>query len=181
VWGPGAPERRRREEPGRRVAAAVQRICNRAAVQRICNRNDDRWICVCFIHRTAILKKTFITTVLTAVKKNKQPHTRPAGPGRLRSWSGPVDPEFQGRLRFSYDSMPDVHSRTTKILLNIEFKEACNELRLPADTYPGPPPIPALSAASQKAKTLQVLHHLAQTQGQRPMALPPELFSLSTC
>jgi hypothetical protein len=47
------------------------------------------------------LKKTFITTVLTAVKKNKQPTHTPGGPGRLRSWSGQVDPEFQGRLRFS--------------------------------------------------------------------------------
>jgi hypothetical protein len=47
------------------------------------------------------LKKTFITTVLTAVKKNKQPTHMPGGPGRLRSWSGPVDPEFQGRLRFT--------------------------------------------------------------------------------
>jgi hypothetical protein len=52
------------------------------------------------------LKKTLITTVLTAVKKNKQPTHTPGGPGRLKSWSGPVDPEFQGRLRFSYDSMP---------------------------------------------------------------------------
>jgi hypothetical protein len=26
--------------------------------------------------------------------------------GGLHTWSGPVDPEFQGRLRFSYDSMP---------------------------------------------------------------------------
>jgi hypothetical protein len=55
------------------------------------------------------LKKTFITTVLTAEKKNKQPTHTPGGPGRLRSWSGPVDPEFQGRLRFSYDSMPGQH------------------------------------------------------------------------
>jgi hypothetical protein len=56
-----------------------------------------------------ILEKTFITTVLTAVKKNKQPTHTPGGPGRLRSWSGPVDPEFQGRLRFSYDSRPANH------------------------------------------------------------------------
>jgi len=55
-----------------------------------------------------IVKRTFITTVLTAVKKINNQHTRPAGPGRLRSWSGPVDPEFQGRLRFSYDSRPAV-------------------------------------------------------------------------
>ncbi len=47
------------------------------------------------------LKKTFITTVLTAVKKNKQPTHTPGGPGRLRSWSGPVETDFQGRLRFS--------------------------------------------------------------------------------
>jgi hypothetical protein len=47
------------------------------------------------------LKNTFITTVLTAVKKNKQQL-----PGLLRSWSGSVDPEFQGLLRFSHDSMP---------------------------------------------------------------------------
>ena len=53
------------------------------------------------------LKKTFITTVLIAVKTNKQPTHTPGGPGRLRSWSGPVDPEFQGRLRSSYDSMPE--------------------------------------------------------------------------
>jgi hypothetical protein len=71
-----------------------------------------------FIHRTAegqILsaqdKKKIITTVLTAVKKNKQPTHTPGGPGRLRSWSGPVDPEFQGRLRFSYDSMPGTAPR----------------------------------------------------------------------
>ena len=43
------------------------------------------------------------------MKKNKQPthkvtkHTRP---GRLRSWSGPVETDFQGRLRFSCDSRP---------------------------------------------------------------------------
>jgi hypothetical protein len=37
------------------------------------------------------LKKTFITTVLTAVKKDKQPTHTPGGPGRLRSWSGQVD------------------------------------------------------------------------------------------
>jgi hypothetical protein len=52
------------------------------------------------------LKKTFITTVLTAVKKNKQPTHSPGGPGRLRSWSGPVETDFQGRLRFSYDNRP---------------------------------------------------------------------------
>jgi len=55
------------------------------------------------------LKKTFITTVLTAVKKNKQPtlaHT-PGGPGRLRSWSGPVETDFQGRPIFSSDNMPE--------------------------------------------------------------------------
>ena len=52
------------------------------------------------------LKKTFITTVLTAVKKNKQP-THTSGPGRLRSWSGPVETDFQGRLRFSYDNRPE--------------------------------------------------------------------------
>jgi hypothetical protein len=52
------------------------------------------------------LKKTFITTVLTAVKKNKQPTHTPGGPGRLRSWSGPVETDFQGRLRFSYANMP---------------------------------------------------------------------------
>jgi hypothetical protein len=87
VWGPGAPERRRREEPGRRVAAAVQRICNRAAVQRICNRNDDRWIL--FTERQS-LKKTFITTVLTAVKKNKQPTHTPGrpGPAEILVWAG---------------------------------------------------------------------------------------------
>jgi hypothetical protein len=59
------------------------------------------------------LKKTFITTGLTAVKKNKQPTHTPGGPGRLRSWSGPVDPEFQGRLRFSYDpGMPGTATAT---------------------------------------------------------------------
>jgi hypothetical protein len=51
------------------------------------------------------LKKTF-TTVLTAVKKNKQPTHTPGGPGLLRSWSGPVETDFQGRLRFSYDNRP---------------------------------------------------------------------------
>jgi hypothetical protein len=65
---------------------------------------DDMWIL--FKTMSQSLKKTFITTVLTAVKKNKQPTHTPGGPGRLRSWSGPVDPEFQGRLRFSYDSIP---------------------------------------------------------------------------
>ena len=42
------------------------------------------------------------------MKKNKQPtlaHT-PGGPGRLRSWSGPVETDFQGRLRFSYANRP---------------------------------------------------------------------------
>jgi hypothetical protein len=42
------------------------------------------------------------------VKKNKQPtlaHT-PGGPGRLRSWSGPVETDFQGRPRFSSDNRP---------------------------------------------------------------------------
>jgi hypothetical protein len=53
------------------------------------------------------LKKTFITTVLTAVKKNKQPTHTPGGPGRLRSWSRPVETDFQGRLRFSYANMPE--------------------------------------------------------------------------
>jgi hypothetical protein len=52
------------------------------------------------------LKKTFITTVLTAVKKNKQPTHTPGGQGRLRSWSGPVETDFQGRLRFSYANRP---------------------------------------------------------------------------
>ena len=45
-----------------------------------------------------------------AVKKNKQagqPRARrAAGPGRLRSWSGPVETDFQGRLRFSYANGP---------------------------------------------------------------------------
>ena len=45
-----------------------------------------------------------------AVKKNKQagqPRARrPGGPGRLRSWSGPVETDFQGRLRFSYANRP---------------------------------------------------------------------------
>jgi hypothetical protein len=31
-----------------------------------------------------------------AVKKNKQPAHTPGGPGRLRSWSGPVETDFQG-------------------------------------------------------------------------------------
>jgi hypothetical protein len=47
-----------------------------------------------------------LTTVLTAVKKNKQPAHTPGGPGRLRSWSGPVETDFQGRLRFSYANRP---------------------------------------------------------------------------
>jgi hypothetical protein len=51
-------------------------------------------------------EKKFITTVLTAVKKNKQPAHTPGGPGRLRSWSGPVETDFQGRLRFSYANRP---------------------------------------------------------------------------
>jgi hypothetical protein len=56
------------------------------------------------------LKKTFITTVLTAVKKNKQPTHTPGGPGRLRSWSGfrLVETDFQGRLRFSYANRPEL-------------------------------------------------------------------------
>ena len=39
------------------------------------------------------------------MKKNKQP-THARRPGRLRSWSGPVESDFQGRLRFSYANMP---------------------------------------------------------------------------
>ena len=56
------------------------------------------------------LKKTFITTVLTVVKKNKQPTHTSCGPGRLRSWSGfrLVETDFQGRLRFSYDNRPEL-------------------------------------------------------------------------
>ena len=57
------------------------------------------------------LKKTFITTVLTAVKKNKQPTHTPGGPGRLRSWSGPVETDFQGRPRFSSDNRPEHRAR----------------------------------------------------------------------
>jgi len=41
------------------------------------------------------------------VKKKKQPAHTPGGPGRLRSWSGPVETDFQGRLRFSYVNRPD--------------------------------------------------------------------------
>jgi hypothetical protein len=49
-----------------------------------------------FIHRTAegqnheSLKKTFITTVLTAVKKNKQPTHTPGrpGPAEILVWAG---------------------------------------------------------------------------------------------
>ena len=44
-------------------------------------------------------KQHSISTVLTAVKKNKQPTHTPGGPGRLRSWSGPVETDFQGRPR----------------------------------------------------------------------------------
>jgi hypothetical protein len=45
------------------------------------------------------------------VLKNKQPTHTPGGPGRLRSWSGPVETDFQGRLRFSYDSRPGDEER----------------------------------------------------------------------
>ena len=54
----------------------------------------------------SILEKKCITTVLTAVKKNKQPAHTPGGQGRLRSWSGPVETDFQGRPRFSSDNRP---------------------------------------------------------------------------
>jgi hypothetical protein len=37
--------------------------------------------------------------------KHKHKHT-PGGPGRLRSWSGPVETDFQGQPRFSYANMP---------------------------------------------------------------------------
>ncbi len=57
------------------------------------------------------LKKKIITTVLTAVKKNKQLAHTPGGPGRLRSWSGPVETDFQGRLRFSYANRPGARAR----------------------------------------------------------------------
>ena len=40
------------------------------------------------------------------MKKNKQPAHTPGGQGRLRSWSGPVETDFQGRLRFSYANGP---------------------------------------------------------------------------
>ena len=40
------------------------------------------------------------------MKKNKQPAHTPGGPGRLRSWSGPVETDFQGRPRFSSDNRP---------------------------------------------------------------------------
>jgi hypothetical protein len=36
-------------------------------------------------------------------KKKLQP---PLHPGRLRSWSGPTETDFHGRLRFSYDGKP---------------------------------------------------------------------------
>ena len=52
----------------------------------------------------------FIKTVLTAVKKIKQPAHTPGGPGRLRSWSGPVETDFQGRPKFSSDNRPGLHS-----------------------------------------------------------------------
>jgi hypothetical protein len=62
---------------------------------------EEAHACEVVVCLSQSLKKTFITTDLTAVKKNKEPTHTPGGPGRLRSWSGPVDPEFQGRLRFS--------------------------------------------------------------------------------
>jgi hypothetical protein len=37
---------------------------------------------------------------------NSQPTYTPGGPGRLRSWTGPVETDFQGRLRFNYDGRP---------------------------------------------------------------------------
>jgi hypothetical protein len=56
--------------------------------------------------RESILEKNIYYNCPNCREKKNNQHTRPAGPGRLRSWSGPVDPEFQGRLRFSYDSRP---------------------------------------------------------------------------
>jgi hypothetical protein len=40
------------------------------------------------------------------VKKYKQPAHTPGGPSRLRSWSGQVETDFQGRLRFRIDNRP---------------------------------------------------------------------------
>ena len=41
------------------------------------------------------------------MKKNKQPaHTTGDLAAGLRSWSGPVETDFQGRLRFSYANRP---------------------------------------------------------------------------
>jgi hypothetical protein len=37
---------------------------------------------------------------------NNTPTNTPGGLGRLRSWSGPVETDFQGRLRFSYANRP---------------------------------------------------------------------------
>ena len=56
----------------------------------------------------SILEKKHL--LQTAVKKNKQPKPTPGGPGRLRSWSGPVETDFQGRLRFRIDNIPVQHA-----------------------------------------------------------------------
>jgi hypothetical protein len=59
------------------------------------------------IHCNARQHDSHPANLPTAVKKNKQPTHTPGGPGRLRSWSGPVETDFQGRLRFSYANRPD--------------------------------------------------------------------------
>jgi hypothetical protein len=60
------------------------------------------------IHSIIIIileKKCLFTTVLTAVKK---PTVTPGArrPGRLRSWSAPVQTDFQCLLRFSSGNRP---------------------------------------------------------------------------
>ena len=59
-------------------------------------------------------------TPSSAAGRRRLPARRPPSPtprhngksvsGRLRSWSGPVETDFQGRLRFSYDNMPGLGS-----------------------------------------------------------------------
>ena len=56
------------------------------------------------------------------MKKNKQPAHTPGGPGRLRSWSGPVETDFQGRLRFSYANRPGSESDVGTVPVTRDFR-----------------------------------------------------------
>jgi hypothetical protein len=58
------------------------------------------------------------------VKKKKQPTHTPGGPGRLRSWSGPVETDFQGRLRFSYANRPGEGSVREDEVLGSSLKDS---------------------------------------------------------